>query len=130
MLRHAYKRRNALGGRLLLAAWTCLLLAPGLALAQNQPSPQVEELRRQLQLERAARKSLAYQADMRKAAQLAETEEWSALRAVLDGHRPAAGETDVRTWEWHFLDSLARKKQLVDRQELALQGPSEGIHQL
>src|SRR5262249_20460107 len=103
---------------------------PGPAAAQNQPGPQEAELRRQLQIERAARKSLTYQADMRKASQLVEVEEWPALRALLDGYRPAAGETDLRSWEWHFLDSLARKTQLVDRQELAVQGPSEGIQQL
>jgi WD40 repeat protein len=130
MLRDAYKRRNALGVRLLLAAWTCLLLWQGPARAQNQPSPQEEELRRQLQIERAARKALTYQADMRKAAGLAESEEWSSLLALLDGYRPAAGETDQRSWEWHFLRSLAMKKQLVDRQESTFQGPSAGIHHL
>ena len=36
----------------------------------------------------------------------------------------------MRAWEWHFLDSLARKKQLVDRQQAVFQGPTEGIHQL
>src|SRR5437879_4174215 len=100
MLRRAPQRMNSFSGWLLLAAWTCWRLGPGLALAQDQPSSQVEELRRQLQIERAARKALTYQADMRKAAQLAETEAWSALRSVLDGYRPAVGETDLRSWEW------------------------------
>ena len=71
-----------------------------------------------------------YQIDMRKAAQLAEAEEWSALSTLLNGYRPAAGEADLRNWEWHFLDSLARKKRLVDRQELVIQGPGAGIRQL
>jgi WD40 repeat protein len=67
---------------------------------------------------------------MRKAGRLAEVEGWSALRAVLDGYQPAAGETDLRSWEWHYLDSLSRKNQLVDRQDLLLQGPGAGIRQL
>ncbi|MFI5461059.1 MAG: WD40 repeat domain-containing protein [Isosphaerales bacterium] len=130
MTRHTYKRRRSLGGRVLLTALACLLLGPGLAPAQNQPSPQEQELRRQLEIERAARKALTYHADMRKAAQLAEAEEWSPLVTLLNQYRPAAGETDLRSWEWHFLDGLARKKQLADRQELVLQGPAEGIRQL
>src|SRR4051794_17554194 len=130
MPRPAYTRSHAPGGYLLLAVWTVLLLGPGPAPAQNQPSPQEEELRRQLRIERTARKALAYQADMRRAALLAEAEEWPALRDVLDGYRPAAGEADLRGWEWHFLDSLARKTQLVDRRESVFQGPGAGIHQL
>jgi WD40 repeat protein len=81
-------------------------------------------------MERAARKALTYQADMRRAAQLAEAEEWSSLGTLLDQYRPAPGETDLRAWEWHFLDSLLRKIQLVDRQEAVLQGPTTGVHQL
>ncbi len=49
--------------------------------AQDQPNARVEEFRRQLQAERAARKSLTYQEDMRKAARLAEAGDWRALRA-------------------------------------------------
>src|ERR1700688_3989753 len=107
-----YKRRRSLYGRALFAASACLLLGLGPARAQNQPSPQEQELRRQLEIERAARKALTYQADMRKAAQLAEAEEWSPLVTLLNQYRPAAGEADLRSWEWHFLESLARKKQL------------------
>jgi hypothetical protein len=80
MPRHADKRRYSPGGGLVLAVYTCLLLPPGpalaLALAQDQPNPQIEELRRQLQIERAARKSLTYQ---------------SALAWSPDGRRLAAG---------------------------------------
>lgn len=114
----------------LLIPLACLLLMREPAFAQNPPGSQEEELRRQLLVERAARKALTYQADMRKAAQLAESEQWSALQPLLEGYRPAAGETDLRGWEWHFLHSLLRKKQLVDREELALQGPNTGIHRL
>jgi hypothetical protein len=128
MARQKYKPGISLGGRAYLAASACLLL--GLVPAQDQPSPQEQELRRQLQTERAALKALSYQADMRKAAQLAEAEEWPRLRTLLDQYRAAPGEAALRFWEWHFLDSLLRKKQLVDRQELALQGPAEGTHQL
>src|SRR5438876_11450764 len=103
MIWHAHKRRNPLRRRLLLAAWACVLLRPVPGLAQNPPNLEVEELRRQLQVERAARKAQTYQADMRKAARLAEAENWSALRAVLEEYRPPAGETDLRSWEWHFL---------------------------
>jgi WD40 repeat protein len=87
-------------------------------------------LRRQLEIERAARKALTYQVDMRKAAQLAELEDWPGLAAILNQYQPAPGAVDLRSWEWHFLDSLVRKKQLVDRQELVLQGSTQGIHQL
>ena len=108
----------------------CLLLAFCPAPAHSQPTPQEQELRRQLEIERAARKALTYQADMRQAAGLAETEDWSSLATLLNQYRPAAGESDLRAWEWHFLDSLARKKQLVDRQEAVFQGPTEGVRQL
>ena len=87
-------------------------------------------MRRQLEIERAARKALSYQADMRKAAALAESEDWNALRALLNSYRPANGAVDLRKWEWHFLDSIARKRQLVDREVLTLDGPNAGIHQL
>jgi WD40 repeat protein len=115
---------------MLLVFSTCVLLGAEPAPAQQQPSPQEQELRRQLEIERAARKALTYQADMRKAAQLAETEGWQQLAALLEQYQPAAGAVDLRSWEWHFLDSLFRKKQLVDRQELVLQGSTQGIHQL
>ena len=72
MIRHTDERRNALGGRLLLASLACVLLRSVPGLAQDPPNREVEELRRQLQLERAARKALTYRADMRKAAQLAD----------------------------------------------------------
>jgi hypothetical protein len=36
------------------------------------------------QAERSARKALAYEADLRQAARLAEAERWPALRALLD----------------------------------------------
>ncbi|MDB5351512.1 MAG: hypothetical protein JWN86_2759 [Planctomycetota bacterium] len=124
-------RANAPTRQWLIAAWIFLVLGTtGSVLAQNPPGPQEAELRRQLQIEREARKSLTYQADMRKAALLAEAEDWSGLRAVLDEYKPAEGDTDLRAWEWHFLDSLVKKTQLVDRQVAVLQGPSAGIHQL
>jgi WD40 repeat protein len=96
----------------MLAASTLRLFVPGSASAQA---------------ERSVRKALAYEADLRKAAQLAEAERWPALRALLEEYRPTAGEPDLRGWEWHYLDCLARKAQVADRQELALQGPAEGI---
>jgi WD40 repeat protein len=130
MVRPACKTPRTLARRLLLVASACLVLGPRPAPAQNQPSPQEQELRRQLEIERAARKALTYQADMRRAAQLAEAEDWSAVATLLHQYRPAAGAADLRSWEWHFLDCLARKKELVDRQEFVVQGPSEGIHQL
>jgi WD40 repeat protein len=118
----------------MLATGHCLLLASRPAevnaQAQNPPSAQEQELLRQLQAERAARKALTYQADMRKAALLAEAEDWSSLRTCLDQYQPASGETDPRAWEWHFLDSLHKKKQLVDRQEFVFQASTEGVHQL
>jgi WD40 repeat protein len=125
--------RNApidLGRHTALATWLCLLTSVGATFAQDQATPQEQELRRQLQIERAARKSLTYQADMRQAALLAEARDWSSLVTLLDTYRPAKGETDFRAWEWHFLDSLSKKTQLVDRQQLVLQGPTEGIRQL
>jgi WD40 repeat protein len=113
-----------------LAASAYLMIGPGPARAQDKPSPQEQELRRQLEMERAARKALTYQADMRKAAALAEAEEWSPLVTLLNQYRPAAGAVDLRSWEWHFLTSLARKTEFVDRQTHVFQGPTEGIHQL
>lgn len=42
------------------------------------------------------------------------------VREILDRQRPAAGESDLRGWEWHFLDGLVRS----DR--VALLGQMEG----
>jgi hypothetical protein len=109
MPRHVSRWKEASGRQLLLAAWACLLLRSGPVPAQNPPGAQEQELRRQLQAERAALKALTYQADMRKADQLVEREDWSGLRTVLEKYRPPMGETDLRSWEWHFLDGLARK---------------------
>jgi WD40 repeat protein len=127
---HGEPLKTGRGGWRWLAIGIGLLLLTGPATAQDQPKSEVEELRRQLQAERAARKALTYQADMRKAGRLAEVEDWPGLRAVLDVHQPAAGEPDPRSWEWRFLDSVWRKNRLVDRHVLTLQGPSEGIRQL
>ena len=82
MQRRTSRWRDARAGIWLLAIGFCLHHAPGWATAQNQGTPQEAELRRQLQVERAARLTLTYQADMRKAAQLAEIEEWQPLGAV------------------------------------------------
>jgi WD40 repeat protein len=130
MQRRTSRWRDARAGIWLLAIGFCLHHAPGWATAQNQGTPQEAELRRQLQVERAARLTLTYQADMRKAAQLAEIEEWQPLGAILNQYEPAAGDTDVRDWEWHFLQSLVKKKQLADRQESAFQGPPAAIYHL
>jgi WD40 repeat protein len=152
---YAHRWNNALAKALFLGTCTGLFLGARPASSQNQPTfvgqafqpdgsnpapvppraltqpgTQEQELRRQLQAERAARQALTYQADMRRAAQLAEVEDWPDLRALLDQYRPPAGAPDLRAWEWQFLNSIARKKQLIDRQEIVLQGPTEGIHQL
>jgi WD40 repeat protein len=107
-----------------------LLAGTAFTSAQEPPRSELEELRRQLQQERAARRALTYQADMRKAAQLAESQDWPALRGLLESYRPAPGEADLRRWEWHFLMSLVRKHELIDRQEAVFQGPATGIRQL
>jgi WD40 repeat protein len=121
---------NALPHYVMAACLACVLFGQDPAAAQDKPSAAEQELRRQLLLERAARKSLTYQADMRKAALLAESQNWRAVSELLDQYRPAAGESDLRSWEWHFLESLVKKKKLVDRQELVLEGPNEGIRLL
>ena len=77
MTRRSDQRKRSPGRRMLLAT-ACLLLGSGPLPAEGQPSPREQELRRQLEIERAARKTLMYQADMRQAAQLAEAEEWGA----------------------------------------------------
>src|SRR5271166_5445304 len=100
MLTRAFRSTTAVSGRLLMAFWIGLLLGPAPAPAQDRPSLEEQELRRQLAIERAARKALSYGADMRKAAQLVEGEQWEALRAILDEYRPGGGETDLREWEW------------------------------
>jgi WD40 repeat protein len=121
---------TAVSGRLLVAFWIGLLLGPAPAPAQDRPSQEEQELRRQLAIERSARKALTYAADMRKAAQLVEGERWDALRAILNEYRPGGGETDLREWEWHFLNALAGKNQLVDPRQLAPKGSSDPIEQL
>jgi WD40 repeat protein len=114
----------------LLAAFILALFLQSQLGAQDKPADQLEELRRQLQAERAARKALTYQADMRKAAQLVEGEHWVALQALLKSYEPQPGENDPRSWEWHFLQSLVRKKRIADQEELVLEGVTKPIHQL
>ncbi len=97
--------------------------------AQDRPSPEEQELPGSSP-SNGGGKALTYAADMRKAAQLVEGEQWDALRAILDEYRPSGGETDLREWEWHFLNALARKNQVVDPQQLAREGPSDPIEQL
>ena len=72
MKRETRRRKCSLGARILTTSAICLLLPFCPTPTRAQPTPQEQELRRQLEIERAARKALTYQADMRKAAQLAE----------------------------------------------------------
>jgi WD40 repeat protein len=50
----------------------------------------------------------SYLAAMRRAALDAERERTEELRRKLDVWRPRAGQADLRSWEWYFLDALQR----------------------
>jgi WD40 repeat protein len=50
----------------------------------------------------------SYLASMRSAALDAERERTEALRRKLELWRPRAGQADLRSWEWYFLDALQR----------------------
>jgi WD40 repeat protein len=114
----------------LLVFVICLPLVQAMGLADDKSGQSEAELRQQLQIERAARKVLTYQGDMRKSAHLAELDQWQQLLALLENYRQQTGQSDLRSWEWYFLRSLARKKYIADRQQFALQGPNRGIYQL
>ena len=59
------------------------------------------------------RGALDYPSDMRKAAKFAEIEDFPRVRELLDKWRPGPQETDVRRWEWYYLQALAARESLV-----------------
>jgi WD40 repeat protein/tRNA A-37 threonylcarbamoyl transferase component Bud32 len=54
-----------------------------------------------------------YQADMRKAAKLAESEDYEALLRLLQVWEPLGKAHDYRRWEWHYLRAVAARSSLV-----------------
>jgi WD40 repeat protein len=54
-----------------------------------------------------------YQAEMRKAAKLAESEDYEALSTLLQQWVPDGKAHDYRRWEWHYLRAVAARSSLV-----------------
>ncbi len=130
MRTRAFRSTTAVSGALLMAFWIGLLLGPAPAPAQDRPSQEEQELRRQLAIERSAAKPSPTRRTCARRPNWSRGSSGTALRAILDEYRPGGGETDLREWEWHFLNALARKNRLVDPRQLAPKGPSNPIEQL
>ena len=64
-------------------------------------------LRRTAEKEQFARRS-AYPADMNLAQQALANDNLGLAKRILQRQRPAAGETDLRGWEWRYLSQQAR----------------------
>jgi WD40 repeat protein/serine/threonine protein kinase len=61
------------------------------------------ELRRQAEARELAMRQLAYASDMSLAQQSLVMNDLGRARRLLETHRPAAGELDLRGWEWRYL---------------------------
>ena len=68
-----------------------------------------------------------YRKDMRKAAKFAEDEQLTPLADLLEKWRPGEGQGDVREWEWHYLNALARRASLTTPTGAASR-PDEGVY--
>ncbi len=66
---------------------------------------------------------LLYAADMNLAQQAVEANNLGRARRLLDRHRPAPGEEDLRGWEWRYLWQQSRSGALA----MLTQGPSRGF---
>jgi WD40 repeat protein len=73
-----------------------------------------KEREREREEDRAERDRAArYEADMRKAGQLAESEDYEALSRLLKVWEPAPKAHDYRRWEWRYLRAVAARSSLV-----------------
>jgi WD40 repeat protein/predicted Ser/Thr protein kinase len=97
------RRRPALAG---LSAALALTLVAGLTLALWQ-------LRRTTASELLARQH-AYGADMNLVQEAVENGDLGTAMALLNAHRPAAGQKDLRGWEWRYLWQSCRGDQLFE----------------
>jgi len=61
------------------------------------------QLRRQAEARELAMRQLAYASDMSLAQQALAMDDLGRARRLLDGHRPAPGQIDLRGWEWRYL---------------------------
>jgi WD40 repeat protein len=74
--------------------------AEGLAVAAQEKEA---GLRRQAEAKEMATRRLAYASDMSVAQQALATNDLGRARRLLEAHRPAPGEVDLRGWEWRYL---------------------------
>ncbi len=97
------RRRPALAG---LSATLVLTLVAGLTLALWQLQ--------QTRTSELLAKQNAYAADMNLAQVAVESGDLGAAMALLDAHRPAPGQKDLRGWEWRYLWQRCRSDELFE----------------
>jgi WD40 repeat protein/serine/threonine protein kinase len=69
-------------------------------------------LRQQAQAKELATRQLAYASDMSMAQQALAMDDLGRARRLLEAHRPAGGEVDLRGWEWRYLWQECRNEAL------------------
>jgi WD40 repeat protein len=80
----------------------------------QQAQANESQLRRQAEAKELAMRQLAYASDMSLAQQALAMNDLGRARRLLEGHRPAPGEVDLRGWEWRYLWQECRSDALGD----------------
>jgi WD40 repeat protein/serine/threonine protein kinase len=75
---------------------------------------EAEAARAEEAAQRRNAEALAYASDMSLAQQALATNDLGRARRLLEGHRPAPGEVDLRGWEWRYLWQECRSDALGD----------------
>lgn len=103
--RAAYRR-----GILRTAAFALVLVTAfaGLAFFALDKARQEAHQRQRVETQELRLREGLYAADIRLAQQALAADDFSRAVTLLDGHQPAAGQTDIRGWEWHYLRQQCR----------------------
>jgi WD40 repeat protein len=62
--------------------------------------------------ERDRTQAALYLADMRRAFEAAQADDYGKVRELLERHRPKEGAADLRAWEWYYLQNVCRAPSL------------------